>query len=220
MSPILQIMLWLKINIVKHQVITLGEKDMKFWPQKKWKQILLVVILTFIVIVASVLGFILFKINSDYTSEIQVMNPEGTQTALIVYHPGFSSFMKDSAEALADGLVESDWRVEITTASSQAPTDLSGYSLLVLGSPVYGGNPSETIKRHLERIGDLEGIPIVLLVTSAGSDGGAEATMQQTVEDHNGMILQVISLYDTAPNEGGMDPLDLAEQAGRDLVIE
>lgn len=193
---------------------------MKFWPQKRWKQVLLVAILAFIVIVGSVLGFILFKINSDYTSEIQVINPDGNQSALIIYHPGLSSFMKDSADALADGLVENDWRVEITTASSQAPTDLSEYSLFVLGSPVYGDNPSETIKRHLERIGDLEEIPTVLLVTSAGSDGGAEATMQLNVEEHNGMILQVVSLYTTAPNEGDRNPLDLAKQAGTDLVIE
>ena len=63
--------------------------------------------------------------------------------------------MKDVVYAFADGLVENDWRVEVTTASSQAPTDLSAYSLLVLGSPVYADIPSATIKRHVERIGGL-----------------------------------------------------------------
>jgi flavorubredoxin len=190
---------------------------MKFWPQKRWKQILLIAILTFVIVVIGVLGFIFFKINSDYVSGIEVLNADGAQNALIIYHPGLSSFMKDIVYAFADGLVENGWRVEITTASSQAPTDLSGYSLLALGSPVYADGPSPTIKRHVERIGDLTGIDTVLLVTSGGSDGGAEATMQQTVEEHNGAVELVLSLFNSVSNEG--DPLDIAEQAGRDLFI-
>ncbi len=190
---------------------------MKFWPKKRWKQILLIAILAFVIVVVGVLGFIFFKINSDYVSGIEVLNADGAQNVLIIYHPGLSSFMKDVAYAFADGLVENGWRVEITTASSQAPTDLSGYSLLALGSPVYADGPSPTIKRHVERIGDLTGIDTVLLVTSGGSDGGAEAAMQQTVEEHNGAVELVLSLFNSAPNAG--DPLNIAEQAGRDLFI-
>jgi flavorubredoxin len=190
---------------------------MKFWPKKRWKQILLIAILAFVIVVVGVLGFIFFKINSDYVSGIEVLNADGAQNVLIIYHPGLSSFMKDVTYAFADGLVENGWRVEITTASSQAPTDLSGYSLLALGSPVYADGPSPTIKRHVERIGDLTGIDTVLLVTSGGSDGGAEAAMQQTVEEHNGAVELVLSLFNSAPNAG--DPLNIAEQAGRDLFI-
>jgi len=190
---------------------------MKFWPQKRWKQILLIAILAFVIVVVGVLGFIFFKINSDYVSGIEVLNADGTRTALIIYHPGLSSFMKDVTYAFADGLVENGWRVEITSASSQAPTDLSGYSLLGLGSPVYADGPSPAIKRHIERIGDLTRIDTVLLVTSGGSDGGAEAAMQQTVGEHNGAVELVLSLFNSASNEG--DPLDIAEQAGRDLFI-
>ena len=188
---------------------------MRFWPQKKWKQIVLVAVLAFVVIVAGILGFILFKINSDYTSDLKVKNADGTESALIIYHPGLSSFMEDTAYAFAEGLVENGWRVEITTASSQAPTDLSGYSLLVLGSPVYADSPSQTIQRYVERISDLNGSDTVLLVTSAGSDGGAEASMQQTVEEHGGTVVDVVSLF---TSEGSA--LELAKQAGRDFVIE
>lgn len=190
---------------------------MKLWPEKKWKKIVLIAVIAFVIIVAGVLGFVFFKINSDYVSEIDVINADGSEIALIIYHPGLSSFMNDVAYAFADGLVENGWRVEITTASSQAPTDLSEYSLLALGSPVYGGTPSTPIKRHLERIDDLQGIDTVLLVTSGGSDGGAEASMQQTVEEHNGIVKEVLSLFNAAPNEGNGDPLDIAEQTGREI---
>jgi flavorubredoxin len=190
---------------------------MKLWPEKTWKKIVLIVIIAFVIIVASVLGFIFFKINNDYVSGIEVLNADGAETALIIYHPGLSSFMKDVTYAFADGLVENGWRVEITTASSEAPTDLSDYSLLVLGSPVYAGNPSPTIKRHLERMGDLNGIDTVILVTSGGSDGSTEAYLQQAVEDHNGVVTNVLSLFIRTPNEGNGDPLDIAEQAGREI---
>ena len=187
-------------------------------PQKKWKKIFLISILAFVIVVAGVSGFIFFKINNDYVSEIEVLNTEGSETALIIYHPGLSSFMQDVAYAFADGLVENGWRVEITTASSQAQTDMSDYGLLVLGSPVYAAGSSSTINRYVERIGDMQRIETVLLVTSAGSDGGAEASMQQTVEESNGVVKSVISLFTTAPNDG--DPVLIAEQAGRDIVIE
>ena len=193
---------------------------MKFWPEKKWKKIVLIAILAFVIIFVSVSGFILFKINSDYVSEIDVLTANGSETALIIYHPGLSAFMKDMTYGFADGLVENGWKVEITTASSQAPKDLSEYSLLVLGSPVYAGAPTSTIKLHVERISDLQGIGTVLLVTSAGSDGGAEAALQQTVEEHNGTVETVLSLFTTAPNEGNGDPLDIAKQTGKNLFIE
>ncbi|MEJ5328010.1 MAG: hypothetical protein WHU54_07180 [Candidatus Bathyarchaeia archaeon] len=191
---------------------------MKFWPEKKWKKFLLIAFIVFVIVFVSVLGVVFFRINSDYVSEINVLNSNGSEKALIIYHPGFSSFMRDVVYAFADGLVENGWRVEVTTASAQAPTDLTGYSLLVLGSPVYAGSPSATIKRHLERIGDLKGIDTVLLVTSAGSDGTAEATLQQTVEEYNGNIKEVLSLFNSAPNLGNGDPLHIAEQAGREIL--
>jgi len=191
---------------------------MKFWPQKKWKQILLIAVLMFVIVVASLLVFVMATINSDHISELKILNESGTKKALVIYHPGLSSFMKDTTYAFAEGLVENGWRAEITTASSEAPTDLSEYSVLVLGSPVYADNPSETIQRHVERIGNMKGMDTVLLVTSAGSEGGAEASMQRTVEVHGGNIVEIVSLYTSIPNDG--DPLELAKESGRELVIE
>lgn len=192
---------------------------MRFWPQKKWKQIVLVSVLAFVLVAVGVLGFIYVKISSDYVSEVEVLNAGGSKTALLIYHPGLSSFMQDVTYAFADGLVESNWRVEITTPSSEAPTDLSGYSLLVLGSPVYAGNATVTISRHLDRIGDLEGIDTILLVTSAGSDGGAEAVLEQIVEEHNGAVGLVLPLFNSQATGANYDPLAIARQVGRDYTV-
>jgi len=163
-----------------------------------------------VLIVASVSVFVLIKADSDFTSEIKILNPNGSATALIIYHPGFSSFTEDVIYALGDGLKENGWRVEITTASDQAPTDLAKYSLLVLGSPVYGGSPNASIKRHIERIDDLQGIESLLVVTSGGINEGAKAVMQQIVEEHNGNITTVLSLHTG-------DSLDIAKQFVNDI---
>ncbi|MBY9013375.1 MAG: hypothetical protein KGD70_13455 [Candidatus Lokiarchaeota archaeon] len=183
---------------------------MKFWPEKKWKQMLLISIIIVVLIVASASIFVLIKANSDFASELKVLNPNGSQTALVIYHPGLSSFNEDMTFAFGDGLVDNGWRVEITTASDQAPTDLSKYSLLVLGSPVYGGSPSASIKRHVERIGDLGGIESVLVVTSGGINAGAEVAMQQIIEDNNGVVKTVLSLQTG-------DSLDVAKEAGLEI---
>ncbi len=163
-----------------------------------------------VLIVASVSVYVLIKADSDFTSEIKVLNPNGSATALVIYHPGFSSFTEDVIYALGDGLVENGWRVEITTASDQAPTDLAKYSLLILGSPVYGGSPSASIERHVDRIGNLEGIESVLVVTSGGINAGAEAVMQKIVEDHNGVVKTVLSLQTG-------NSLDVANQVGKEI---
>jgi len=183
---------------------------LKLLPETKWKKILLISLIVVVLIVASVSVFVLIKADSDFASEIKVLNPNGSASALIIYHPGFSSFPEDVINVLGDGLVENGWRVEITTASDRAPTDLAKYSLLVLGSPVYGGSPSASIKRHLERIEDLQEIETVLVVTSGGINEGAEAAMQQIVEDHNGNIITVLSLHTG-------DSLDVAKQVVNDI---
>ncbi len=175
-----------------------------------------VAIIVFVIVVASVSGFALFKINTDYVSGIDVLNANGSETVLVIYHPGISSFMKDVIYAFADGLVENGWRVEITTASSQTPTAMSNYSLLVLGSPIYAGSPSPTIKRHISRIGDLQEIDTVIIFTSGGVQESSVMPLKQAIEEHNGTFETFLSLFTGASNEGDGDPLDIAEQAGRE----
>jgi len=61
---------------------------MRFWPQKTWKKILFVVLLTLIVLVAMgavALVYIISSINKDVVSPIDVINSGGSEKALVVY---------------------------------------------------------------------------------------------------------------------------------------
>ena len=128
--------------------------------------------------------------NNDVITQLIIKNPEGSKTALVIYHPGLSSFSHDVSSAFADGLVSTGWRVELATPSIEAPINLSKYSLLVVASNTYGFNPDTPTTRHLARIGDLEGIETVVITLGAGSAEQSQKALENLVEDSNGVILE------------------------------
>ena len=106
----------------------------------------LTVLVIVLVVLAVAVALSYLWLNKEVVSQVEVRNPDGDAgTALVVYHPGKSDFQEKVTYAFAESLVSNGWRVEIATASSQAPTDLSGYDLLVLGGPTYWFTPSRPI---------------------------------------------------------------------------
>ena len=190
----------------------------KLWPQKKWKKILLITLLTFTIIAASLLAYASIGMNNDVITDIVVKNPSGTKIALILYHPGLSSFSHDVSYAFADGLVSSGWRVEIATPSIEAPTDLSKYSLLVVSSNTYASTSDKPTIRQLERIGDLNKIQTVLLTLGLGSSQESKQSLENIVDASNGNIVQSLLLYSMAPNEGGKSATEIATQTGQQIT--
>jgi hypothetical protein len=191
---------------------------MRFWPQKKWKKILLVTLLIIVVISVSLLGYTSFAMNSDVVTQLVIKNPTGSKTALVLYHPGLSSFSHDVSYAFADGLVSNGWRIEIATSSIEAPTNLSKYSLLVISSNTYAFTPDSPTTRQLERIGNLNRIQTVLLTLGAGSAQESQKALETTIQASNGTILQSLVLYSMAPNEGDRSATDIAQQTAREIT--
>jgi flavorubredoxin len=191
---------------------------MKLWPQKKWKRVLLVFFLAIVVIGATLLAYVGLSINKDVVSPIDVVNAGGSKTALVVYQPGLSSFPRDVSYAFGSGLAASGWRVEITTASSHAPSDVSNYSLLVLGFPIYGGSPGTAIVRYADRLTSLHGTNVVIVACGAGSPGESVDAMKQQVQSVGGTFKESITLFSMAPNEGNGTATDIARQDGTQIL--
>jgi len=190
---------------------------LKLWPQKRWKRILLITFLVLAIVSVSLLVYASFGMNNDVITELVVKNPAGNKIALVLYHPGLSSFSHDVAYAFADGLVANDWRVEIATPSIEAPTDLSKYDLLVVSSNTYGFNPDTPTTRHLERIGELGAIETVAITLGAGSAEQSQQIFENLLESHNGTIIESLLLYSLAPNEGGNSAAEIAEQTAKEI---
>jgi hypothetical protein len=190
---------------------------LKFWPQKRWKQIIFVIV---VILIAAFVAFGAFAglllsgaISREVVSEIAVKNADGAKTALIVYQPGFSSFPKDVSYAFADGLASSGWHMEITTASSETPSDLSKYSLLTLAYPVYGGTVGTAIVRYVDRISDFDGIKTVIIACAGGDSGESIIPLKQQVEAANGTFYDSLAL-----SNGNSTALESARQAGSSIM--
>jgi flavorubredoxin len=189
----------------------------KIWPQKKWKQILLVAFIVLVIVFAAFAAYIGVALNKDVVSGIDIINPQASKSALIVYQPGLSSFPRDVSYAFANGLAEAGWRVEITTASPLAPSELLNYSLLVLGFPTYGAQPGTAIVRYLDGLSDLHGVDTVLVACAAGNANESAAVIQQKVLSESGTVKESIGLTSIAPNDGGA-ATDVARQAGSKIL--
>jgi flavorubredoxin len=152
-------------------------------------------------------------ISREVVSEIDVKNADGSKTALIVYQPGFSNFPKETSYAFADGLASSGWRVEITTASSETPSDLSKYSLLTLAYPVYGGTVGTAIVSYVNRVNDFAGVNTVIIACGGGDSGESIIPLKQQVEAANGTFYDSLAL-----SSSNSTALESAQQAGSSIT--
>jgi len=180
------------------------------------------IIIIIIVILSSAIGIIMWRTSQETVTPLRTLNPQSSgPRALVVYSPGLSDFPQKMAEAFANGLAATDWSVDIVTASSQAPTDLTGYTLLVIGGPIYGGQPSKPVQDYTARLEDLKGLRVYTLLTSAGENPQAEEARSSWITAHGGVEAGMLELHTMAPNEpvdGASDPSQIAAKAAQSLT--
>lgn len=129
------------------------------------------------------------------------LNPGGSPTALVVFHPGLSDFPDSVVQAFAGGLAERGWRVRLVTATADAPADVSAFGLLALAGPVYWWSPAPALTRYVRRVGDLRGTPVAVVLTGAGQGERALRLMQRAVEQAGGKVVRSLAVYTLKPND-------------------
>jgi flavorubredoxin len=163
-------------------------------------------------------AWLYYSRNREVVSGVTTLNAGGEAgAALVVYHPGRSDFARRVIGGFAQGLVSRGWRVDLTTASLQAPADLSAYDLLVLGGPTYGFTPNQPIRRYLSRLGDLGGQRTATVVTAMGAGERSAAIMGRQVREANGELVESLLLYWMRPNDDD-NYVDVSQN--RDLAVE
>jgi hypothetical protein len=86
--------------------------------------------------------------------------------------------------------------VNITTASSQAPSDLFRYSMLVLSWPICDFGPGPTIANYVKRLNDLHGIETIIVTTGGGIDPfNVQDAMCTIIQDVNGSIKEAVTIF-------------------------
>lgn len=127
--------------------------------------------------------------NVEIIRDLEIQNPDGiTGTVFVVFRPGLTGFNEGVVNEFIRGLVDSDWRVEVTTSSSQTPTNVTSYDLIVLGSPTNGAKPHASMLEYLTSV-DFLGKPVVLILTSGGLGGTGLDYFTNATNDANGVVI-------------------------------
>ncbi len=167
---------------------------MKFWPQKRWKKILLTSLLITLAVLIGIFGYLEYSVYREVTSPIETLNASGSKSALVIYHPGLTDYARNITYTYAEALAANGWKVDISTVSAQTPTDISNYSRLVLTWAIYDFNPAPTITNYVHRIGNLNGIDTTIITIGGGLDPfNAGASMNKIIEDANGNVVQSLA---------------------------
>ena len=93
------------------------------------------------------------KANDAENSDKPVVFGDGnSKNALLVYQNGRSSFSKNVAENIAQGMADDGYKVVANQPGDFLEKDLSKYDVVIFGSPVYAGQTSMQIKKYAESI--------------------------------------------------------------------
>ncbi len=148
----------------------------------------MICVITMIGLIATSVTVVSFN-SREIVQDLEIRNPGGTNgTVFVVFRPGVTSFNQDIVNEFIRGLVDSDWRVEVTTSSPETPTNVSTYDLVVLGSPVNGAKPHQSMLDYLARA-NFSGKPVVLILTSGGEDGPGMIYFENATMDAQGVVL-------------------------------
>jgi len=75
-----------------------------------------------------------------------------TKKAMIIYQPGFTKFTTRIARELAAGINAGGYGVTINHPGKHLSTDLSGYELVIFGSPTYAGQLTKALTNYLTQV--------------------------------------------------------------------
>ncbi len=106
--------------------------------------------------------------------EVLQAKAEDAKKAFIVVQPSVSKASDEVAHAIAQGLHDSGYEVTLDCPSPQLSADISGYSVAVFGSPIYGGQPATTLTDYMQRIDDFSQVKSILFVTAGFADPATE----------------------------------------------
>ncbi len=168
-------------------------------------------------------GGVTARANAEHASGVLALGGNGAAGhALIVYHSTHGGFLPAVLFAFAEGLQSQGFRVDVTTASGETPTNLAGYDLLVLGTPAYNWEPSRPILAYLERLGDLRHLPVVVVVSGGGMTERASRRMRARVHEAHGHLLDAIEIWCSRSNvelHGSADAVEILRAAGARLRV-
>jgi flavodoxin len=135
-------------------------------------------VIVIIIVVFAIIMFIsaktLLKAHHGDKAEVLKADVEKPQKALVIYQPSKTSASSDVAHAIAEGLHDSGYEVTLNHPGDFLSSDISGYSVVVFGAPVYGSMTADVLTEYMQRIGDFSDKKVILFFTAGSIDDGPE----------------------------------------------
>lgn len=110
-------------------------------------------ILGLLIVTMIVMVMIVSSVNKPKGNKEEVLaKNDHLKKALIVYQPALTNITSGVARQIAKGLHEGGYEVTLNYPGEHLPTDLSQYSVIVFGSPVYAGQVSKALTDYMSKV--------------------------------------------------------------------
>ena len=148
-----------------------------------------------IVLVAFVsMGFIMYDIMSYTATGSQTLNPNGASVgnALVVYDPGITGTAKNVASVIANDLQAKGYTATIAGIKSSNVLNTTGYNVIVIGGPVYAGQPASSLQSYLSDINPPKEAKVGVFTTgSVIANSNNTAFVKKEIAMNNTNIYQI-----------------------------
>lgn len=144
---------------------------MKTRGKRRGLKVTLIVLATLVVLIVLMVagGMALMKHAYDDRTEILNSALAQPQKALVVYQPSLTTASHDVAYSIARGLNDAGYEVTISNPGEHLSTDISKYTVVVFGSPNYGGSVAEPLSEYIKQISEFTGKRVILFSTSGAA---------------------------------------------------
>ena len=121
---------------------------------RKIFKIILAIFAVLIIIVCAFAALIFLDLAAYTATGTQTLTPTGASVgkALVIYDPGLSGNAKTVANKIAVDLQTANYTVTFAGAKSSDASKTAGYSVLVIGGPVYAGSLTSSVKDCLSNL--------------------------------------------------------------------
>ena len=133
------------------------------------------IVLIVVVVITSV-GIIQFDLMSYMATDTEFISPTGTSAghALVLYDPGVSGATKSISTKIADDLKSKSYTVDLAGVRSLTAANISDYSVIIVGGPMYFGKVSRSIDTYLKTLPLQKEVKLGVFATTGSNDFVAE----------------------------------------------
>ncbi len=121
---------------------------------RKALKIILAIVVALVVIFAIFAAMFVLDISAYTATGSQTLTPTGTSQgkALVLYDPGYSGAATNVANKVAVKLQAQNYTVTLAGIKSADAQNTEGYSIIVIGGPIYAGVPTASVKDALNNL--------------------------------------------------------------------